>query len=317
MRLLKDSTNYTKYTALGYLSLLMWATAALFTTHVLRLPTFEILSITFLVSFLLTATKLTITQTWHKIKQPWVIWLIGIMGTYGNDLLYVAAFKNAPPVQADLLNYLWPIMVILFAGFLPREKFTVKHILAATLGFAGAYILVTGGHGINGFASQYSAGYILAIFDAIVWSIYTLLSRHYGSTPVEMIGMYCGVGAVLSLITHGTVETWTTPNMGELITMVIMGLTTQGAAYFLWDTGIKKGNFKMLSILAYGNPILSVALLIAFGQAAFTYSIGISCVFVVAGAFIGGVNWTPLLTKVSNFMSTLYESIPKAVEQKT
>ena len=68
-------------------------------------------------------------------------------------------------------------------------------------------------------------------------------------------------------------------------------MTTSGGAYFLWDFGIKHGNFKLLSNLSYGNPIISVLLLAAFHQAQLTINLLFACLFVVAGAVVGSVNW--------------------------
>lgn len=278
-------------TLIGYAGLFMWSLAALFTAAVESIPTFEILSIVFIISFSVTAIKLSTSKTWHKVLQPWPIWLLGIIGIYGNDVLYVSAFKHAPAVQADLINYLWPILVILFAGLLPKEKLTAKHIVGGLLGFTGTYLIVTGGKGLSGFESQYWQGYLLALLDAIVWSGYSLAARHYGKTPVEMIGMYCGVNAVLSLLTHFSFEPTVIPSGIQWAALVAMGFTTQGAAYFLWDYGIKRGDFKLLSVLSYGNPVLSVGFLILFGLATLSTSLIVACLLVTLGGLVAGLEW--------------------------
>lgn len=280
-----NTNNYA--TGIGYLALILWSSMALITSKLHGIPLFELLFCAFFISFFLTSIKLTIKRQWYLIKQPFIIWIIGVIGIYGNDLTLVAAIKNAPPIQADLINYLWPILVIIFAGLLPKERLTIKHLTAGLFGLIGIFILLTNGHGITGFQMQYLKGYLLALLDAIIWAAYTLLSRHYNKTPIEMVGMYCGLGALISAFVHYRFEKFVPFTYQQFFLIILMGLFTSGATYFLWDHGVKKGNVKLLSILAYGNPIISCALLIAFDSARFSLSIILACLFVIIGAIIG------------------------------
>ena len=280
----------TKATIFGYVALLFWVTSPVLVSHLKNIPTFEIISITFATSFIFTSFILCYKKQWHRVKQPWFLWVIGVLGIYGNDVLYIAAFKYAPPAQADLINYLWPILIVAFAGFLPREKFSIKHIIAAAIGFSGIFLLVTNGKGLAGFNSSYLLGYLLALSDAIVWSIYVLAARHYSDTPPEMIGMFCGIGMLLSILTHINLETTIAPSAYQLLVMLIMGMTVQSLAYFFWDYGVKKGRMKLLSILSYGNPVLSVLLLVFVGLAQPSISLALACILVSAGCILSAIS---------------------------
>ncbi|MEI4927684.1 EamA family transporter, partial [Klebsiella pneumoniae] len=73
------------------------------------------------------------------------------------------AFRNAPPVEANLLNYLWPLLIVLLAPLLlPGTRLTRRHLLAAATGFVGAMLVVSKGHA--GFDSSYLGGYGAAAF---------------------------------------------------------------------------------------------------------------------------------------------------------
>lgn len=275
-------------TLLGYGGLFIWAVSAVFVTHTKNIPTFEILTITYSISFLLTAIVLTWRKEWYKVKQPLVVWLIGIFGIYGNEILYLSSFKYAPPAQADLINYLWPVFVVLFSGFLPRERLTWNHYLAVLLGFLGIYILITEGHGLTNFNAEYLLGYLLALAAATLWSVYILAVRAVKHIPTEMIGMYYGVGMIVSLIIHlGFEKVTVIPTNQQWLSLLFMGLTAQGAAYFLWDYGVKQGNFQLLSILSYGNPIISVLLLVIFHLAQPSLSLLIASILVAVSGAVG------------------------------
>lgn len=278
-------------TVLGYLALLFWAGSGVYASVVVNIPTFEVLSIAFLVSFSVTAILLTYRKQWHKVKQPLLLWVIGMLGVFGNDALFIAAFKHAPAAQADLINYLWPIFIILFAGFLPSEKFSAKYIIAAIFGFMGIFVVITNGGHLNNFESKYWLGYLFAFLEAVIWSIYTIVARHYKNTPSAMVGMYCGCSLILALVAHFGFESTVIPSTLELLVMVVIGLTAQGSAYFLWDYGIKKGNFKLLSVLSYANPIIGISLLIITGRSHYTSYLLIATLLITFGGIIGELSF--------------------------
>lgn len=296
-----DNNRRSRATLIGYISLLMWASSGVLTSSVTKIPTFEVLSVAFAISFGITAATLTVKKQWHKVKQPWPLWVAGVIGIFGNDALYVAAFKYAPPAQADLISYLYPLFIIFLASFLPGEKLLPKYIIAALLGLLGTYLLITKGHGLSSFHVKYSLGYVFAILNAIAWSVYCIVARYFKNTPSEMVGVYCGCGLLLSLLFHFGFEHTVIPNTTELLTLIAMGLTTQGSAYFLWDYGIKKGNFKFLSIIAYGNPIIAVFLLVITGKSHYSDILMISTMLIAASGAIAGIKFTSFKKALSLF----------------
>lgn len=298
-------------TAVGYSGLLMWSCYALLVSAMKGVPTFEMLTIIFLCGFIAIASRLTIRGEWYKIKQPVIVWVVGVVGILGNDFTTIAAFKAAPPVQVELINYLWPMMVVLFASFLPGERFTTKHFLSAFIGLYGAYILMTHDHGLAGFHWNYLTGYILAFAGGVIWALYCLISRFYSKTPLDMLGMYFGIGAVVSFMCHWRYEVTVMPSMGQFVVLAIMALTTSGLAYFCWDFGCKNGNVKLLSILTYGNPILSAILLIIFTTAHYSNYLAIAAALVVLASVVSSVYWSGVWHKT---LGKFFVQQPKASE---
>lgn len=285
------TTNSYLATLTGYGALLMWSCYALMVTFLNDIPTFELLTIVFLGGFLIMAVRLTIRGEWNKIKQPWLIWLVGIGGIIGNDMANIAALKAAPPIQVTLINYLWPMLVVVLASFLPTEHFTKKHFISSIIGLMGIYILVTHGQGLAGFNWTYLKGYVLAFSGSLIWAIYCVISRYHSQTPIEMLGMYFGVGVIISLISHFSYENTIFPSSLQWLILAAMVLTTSGVAYYCWDYGCKKGDVKLLSILTYGNPVISTLVLIAFTPAQYNDYIAVACSFVILAWLICTVKW--------------------------
>ncbi len=296
-----------KYTMIGYLGLFCWSMAPVLNASVKSIPIFQILFIALGISFIASSIILTKNNKWTTLKQPGFMWLVGILGIYGNDVCYIAASKYAPVFQVGLINYLWPLFVVIFSSILPKETIKIKYIFAAIIGFCGIYmLLIIGNDDGHGFKVEYLYGYVFAFLGAIIWSIFVLLSRLYKNSPPEIIGMYCGIGAFFSVLIHLKYEIFVMPNFTEGATLLFMGLLTQGIAYMMWDTGIKKGNFRLLTILSYGNPIIAVMLLFLFGYVFLSSTLLISCILITFSGLIAGVNWRLIFIRIGDLILKNY-----------
>ncbi len=286
-------------TYLGLGALTMWTVEPLLISEVNSLPIFEVLSIIFFSSFMLTAIRLTKQKRWHSVlKQPAFIWGAGLLGICLSDFAYIYGAKYAPIAHVDLIDYLWPCLVVAFTSMLPNERFSVQHIVGALLGLVGIYVLVHNEVSQNGFNTGYLFGYLLALFGAFLWGGYSAFSRYHKNVPTEMIGMYCGLGAVLCLLLHLKFETFVMPTASEGSLAVLTGITGAGIAYQLWDHGVKFGNVYLLSSATYIARISAMALLVMFGKEPLTLSLVIACLLTSFGVFLSGLD-TPTLKRLS------------------
>ncbi|NQY42313.1 MAG: DMT family transporter [Legionellales bacterium] len=209
---------------------------------------------------------------------------MGILGIYGNDVCFFAASKYAPVAQVIIINFLWPIFVLVFSQILLNEKFKVKHILSICLGLGAICLALMEKFGYIHF--EYTKGYILAFGSATSWTIFMLFSRSYRHVTSEFVGMCLGVGCILSIIFHLNFERFVLPNFRELFSICLIGLFIKGSAYYLWDMGIKRGNFQLLIVLAYVQPILSIIWLMLFGYTKISLSIFMASFLIFTACFI-------------------------------
>ncbi len=277
-------TDTRRATLIGAGAVLLWSSLALGTTLIGAMPPFQTVALTFGLAFLLALIKWiargeSITR---HLRQPPAVWALGIFGLFGYHACYFAALSLAPPAEANLVNYLWPLLIVLFAGFLPGERLTAWHLTGALAGFAGVVLLVGGR--LGDLDPDYIGGYVAALAAAVIWATYSVLSRRFGSVPTDTVGGFCGATAFLALVAHVLFETTYRPQGVEWLVVLAMGLGPVGAAFFLWDHGMKRGDIKALGALSYATPLLSTLLLIVFGAAELSIRLGIACVLVVGGA---------------------------------
>ena len=271
----------------GVLAIILWATLALFTVLTYKIPPFQLTAMAFGVAFVIGL------GLWIKAKKgilihlrlPWRVWLLGIYGLFGYHFFYFMAIKNAPPLEANLINYLWPLFIVLFSSFLPTEKLRWFHVLGSILGLFGAVLLIGFGQEVQ-FSPEYGKGYIYAFICALIWSSYSVLSRHFGTVSTYAVGGFCGATALLSLIAHFIFEETYIPSSVELLATIVLGLGPVGLAFFVWDYGMKKGDIKLLGSLSYATPLLSTFLLIISGQSSPNTMIWVACLLIVLGSIV-------------------------------
>lgn len=285
-------------TQIGILALLFWSTAAVIVVFVGRLPIFEMQFFIFLFSFFIAVIKFRFSLFTLFKTIPVYLFFLGMAGIYLNNLFFISAFKHAPAEKVDLINYLWPIMVVLLSSLLPKERIKLQHFAGALMAFYGVFLLLTNGIGLGEIDLQCRNGYIYAFLDAICWAIFTVSLRKYKHASNALIGICCGISAVLSLLTHCVFEDFVMPSTMQFCLMAILGFTSQGLAYYFWDFGIKNGNYRLLYVLSYFNPIISIGFLILFGFTAPSPVLFTSAVLVCMGAFVASEKFEDLLSTV-------------------
>jgi drug/metabolite transporter (DMT)-like permease len=211
--------------------------------------------------------------------------VLGVYGLFGFHFLLFIALRHAPPVQANLINYLWPLLIVLLSPVvLPGVALRLSHVLAALLGFAGAAIAIVGGSELSGMLAW---GYLPALAAAFVWATYSLMTKRVAAFPTTAIGLFGLVSGVLSLLCHVLLEPAVALQPRDWALLVVLGLGPLGASFFMWDKALKLGDARHIGILSYLTPLASTALLIVVSGRSFAPSIALATAMIVGAAVIG------------------------------
>ena len=276
----------TRATLIGFTAILMWSFLALMTAASGTMPPFQLSAITFAIGSLpgliLFAAR---PERIKALRQPPKVWLAGVGGLFGYHFLYFTALRNAPAVEAGLIAYLWPLLIVVGSALLPGEKLGWHHIVGAIAGLAGT-VLIVAKDGLA-FDPTYSLGYAAAFLCAFTWAAYSLISRKFEAVSTDVVTGFCLATAILSLICHLGLETTVWPvSTAQWLAVVGLGLLPVGLAFYVWDYGVKNGDIQILGASSYAAPLLSTLNLIIFGFGEFTTTIGLSCVLITGGAVL-------------------------------
>lgn len=251
-------------------------------------------SLTHIPPFLLTGIALIIgsVPAWPFVLRDPSQWRIplrtlalGVYGLFAYHFLLFIALRHAPPVEANLVNYLWPLLIVVLSPVvLPGVALRLPHVLAALLGFGGAAIAIAGGRELSGTLAW---GYLPALAAAFIWATYSLMTKRVAAFPTTAIGLFGLVSGVLSLLCHVALEPAVALQSRDWALLAVLGLGPLGASFFMWDKALKLGDARHIGILSYITPLASTALLIVVSGRSFSWSIALATVMIISAAVMG------------------------------
>ena len=273
-------------TTIGFCAVLLWALLALFTVGTAPMPPLQLNAICFAIGGTIGLIWIAQAGGISQLRAvPLSVYIFGTVGLFLYHFLYFSALRVAPPAQAGLIAYLWPLLIVLFSGLLPGEHLKSGHILGALISFAGAALVILGGSA--GFNPEFATGYALAAGCALVWAGYSVLSRRLGDVPTASVAVFCIATAVLSLAAHLATEQSVWPaSMIGWASILALGLGPVGLAFYVWDIGVKKGDIQLLGVASYGAPLVSTIILVMAGIAAPRWPLLLAAFLIACGALL-------------------------------
>jgi len=248
------------------------------------LPPLQMVAMAFSVASVVMLVLVAWQGAWARVRQPPAALALGVYGLFGEHALFFTAVRLAPPAEASLIAYLWPLLIVLFSGLLPGAGgLRIRQLGGAAMGLAGTAVLI--GAGGEATATRW-IGDGVALAVAFTWSSYSVLNRRFAAVPSEAILGTCAAVAALGLVTHLAIEPTVVPNARQLTAVVALGLGPTGLAFVAWDHATKHGDLPLLGALSYLAPLLSTAVLVATGISPATWALPTACLLIVGGAVV-------------------------------
>ena len=271
--------------ALGAIGL--WSSLASLGVALSHVPPFLLTGLSLLIGGLIALPLSGFKLAAWRVPLPTLA--LGVYGLFGYHFLLFLGLQNAPPVQANLVNYLWPLLIVVLAPvLLPGLTLRWQHVVAALIGFAGAVmVILSSADAASSGPAGWSWGYLAALASAFMWSSYSLLTRRVPHFDTAAIGSFAWVSGLLALLCHALMEPAVSLNLRDWALIGLMGLGPLGGAFFLWDKALKTGDARHIGILSYLTPLLSTSMLLWLSGGALTLPVALAGVLIVGAAWMG------------------------------
>ncbi|PUA17687.1 DMT family transporter [Glaciimonas sp. PCH181] len=265
------------------LSVLIWAAQASLAVALHNIPPFLLTGLTLSIGGALSLPKI---RHWKLSLRPLAI---GIYGIFVYHVFYFMALQNAPAIEANLVHYLWPALIVVMTPlFSPAKRVHWNHVAGMLCGIAGVVVAVISGVGVN--VDGFSSGYVYALFAAFVWATYSLLLGASKGQTVWTTGGVCLVSGILALLCHVVLEPTVNISNHDWMLVVIKGLGPMGLAFYLWDYGMRHGDSRLIGLFSYAIPVLSTLSLSLVTGRPLTIAIVAATGLVVVGGLFGFIS---------------------------
>jgi drug/metabolite transporter (DMT)-like permease len=271
-------------TLIGFSAILMWSLLSLLTVASGTVPPFLLAALTFAIGGGIGVASFAFRpRAVRALRQPWQVWALGVGGLFGYHALFFFALRLAPPAEAQLVNYFWPLFIVLGSALLPNEKLKAHHVIGALIALAGTVVLFFGRGGIT-FAAAYLPGFACAFGAAIAWAVYSVLSRRFSAVPTDAVAGFCLGTAALAALFHMAFEPTQWPQTtGQWLAVLALGIGPVGAAFYVWDIGMKRGDIRILGVASYLAPLLSTLFLVLAGYASASAMLVLAALLIAGG----------------------------------
>ena len=212
--------------------------------------------------------------------------LLGFLNPFLYYVILLKAYSLLPAQQAQPINFIWPIMLVLLSAPLLHQKIRPRDIFAVMLSFVGVLIISTRAD-FSGFKLTSPAGVLLALSSTVIWAIFWIYNVK--DTCDEAIRLFLnfafGSGFILAAMLFFTEIK--TPSLKGILGAVYIGLFEMGVTFLLWLKALKLSKTTAhVTNLIFLTPFLSLLVIsIAVGEKILLSTVA-GLIFIVAGIIL-------------------------------
>lgn len=269
-------------------TVLIWSTMATTVKMMLAdIPNLEALSISSYLAFiflLLMNIKTGIIKEMKNYsgKEYGIMSGLGFLGLFLYSALYYYGLGELSSQEACILNYLWPMMLVVFSCIILKEKMTLMKCVAMVCSFVGIIILSTGTRDVS--FGNTTMGIVSCILAAACYGLFSVLNKKADlNQNISMMIIWLVVG-ICAMVLGLATEEWVMLSGKEWLSLLWLGVVVDAVAYLLWALALKGSeNTAKIANLAYLTPFLSLIVSAVVLGEKITIRAGLALVFIIGG----------------------------------
>ncbi|HQX28067.1 MAG TPA: EamA family transporter [Alphaproteobacteria bacterium] len=259
----------------------LWSVTALLVALLSNIPPFQIMALTWAIAVGVLAVFFSFKggMSAEQFRRPVQDYFFVLGGIGGYTILYYFAFKTGPAFEVNALNYLWPILIVVFIDISERKLPDKRQLAGMMTGFVGCITLLAAKSWPLSFGGL-SYAHLMAVSMAVIWALYSCVTRNKNYPPAFMVPVFL-ILTVFFAVMHLAIEKWVAPSFNEWLIIIFLGFTD--ISFILWDYSMKKGNRILITSFSYFIPLFSTMFLVLGG-----FGTANNLIFLAAGLIIAG-----------------------------
>jgi drug/metabolite transporter (DMT)-like permease len=271
------------WTCIGALAIPLWATWPSLAIRTLDIPPFESLAVMFFFGWLVfdQLHRPDLADRELSWRQSWMPAVVFGLALAGGDACFILATHRIPAAQANLISYLWPVMIVVFGALIGLFRLRLRQMVGLALGFSGAVILIWDGR-----VSMSISGIGLALLSGACWAAYCIFRLTWKQPTGNLLARGCAISAVLCALLHVSLEPTVIPSLGAFAATAVAGMIPLALGNYVWDEGFRRGDGHLLAVMAYATPLCSALLLASLGAALLTWNLLAGAIVIVLAGLL-------------------------------
>jgi drug/metabolite transporter (DMT)-like permease len=213
--------------------------------------------------------------------RSWLPAVIYGIALAGGDACFILATHRIPAAQANLISYLWPVMIVVFGAVIGLFRLRLRQFFGLVLGFSGAAILLWDGR-----VSMSVGGIGLALLSGACWAAYCIFRLTWKHPAGNLLARGSAIAAMICILLHVLLEPTVIPSPGAFAATAVAGMIPLALGNYVWDEGFRRGDGHLLAVMAYATPLCSALLLASLGAALLTWNLLAGAVVIVLAGFL-------------------------------
>ena len=221
--------------------------------------------------------------------RDWIYLLgLGLLGTYIYYLFLYLGYAQAKGMEVLVVQYTWPILIVVLSVFILKERITLRKILSVALGFLGVIVVLTKGQ-VQTMHIDNASLIALVAAGAACFALFSVLSKNVQQEPLGVVAVYFLAATIASGISMLFFSEFALPSSREIVPVLCNGILVNGFSYVFWLLALKSTEASYIAPYTFITPVLSALYLILFFDEPFVLAYGFGLVLVVAGGLINSM----------------------------
>ncbi len=220
-------------------------------------------SLTSLLTFILISCSKNKASEFKTLSlSKWIRAIIlGLLGTYIYYILLYFGYAKGNGLEVLIIQYTWPIFIIVLSVIILKERLTLKKVLSILLGFIGVFIVITKGD----FSSlKFDNIFVVSIVlvAAFTFGLFSVLSKRVDIDPTVLVTIYFLTATITSFISMNALSEFKLLVPSSILPIIINGVLVNGVSYILWIKALKLGEASFVAPFVFLTPAISTILII-------------------------------------------------------